>query len=81
MAAEKRVADSPGLLGAGPSLVGVDGAMRVRDVSRPRPENESGPQHETAPSDQATRSARGRQAARHGRQPSHRGPAPSRTTD
>ncbi len=26
------------LVGAGPSVVGVSGAMRARDVSRPRPE-------------------------------------------
>jgi hypothetical protein len=28
-----------GLVGAGPSQVGPGGAMRVRDVSRPRPEH------------------------------------------
>lgn len=28
-----------GLVGAGPSKVGVSGSMRARDVSRPRPED------------------------------------------
>jgi hypothetical protein len=29
-----------GLTGGGPSIVGVGGAMRARDVSRPRPADE-----------------------------------------
>ena len=30
-----------GLVGAGPSVVGVSGSMRARDVSRPGPEHEA----------------------------------------
>jgi hypothetical protein len=30
-----------GLVGSGPSAVGVSGSMRARDVSRPRPEDEA----------------------------------------
>lgn len=31
----------PGLTGGGPSIVGVSGAMRARDVSRIKPEHEA----------------------------------------
>ncbi len=35
-----------GLVGAGPSKVGIDGAMRARDVARPTPQDLADAEHE-----------------------------------
>src|ERR1700760_4856886 len=44
-----------GLVGAGPSKVGVDGAMRARDVARPTPQDLADAEHELVIRHAATR--------------------------
>lgn len=41
MAERKGRRDGGGLTGGGPSIVGVSGAMRARDASRVRPQDEA----------------------------------------
>jgi hypothetical protein len=38
---ERNAGGAAGLTGGGPSIVGVSGAMRARDVSRVRPEHDA----------------------------------------